>query len=266
VRPVPGRRRPVGTALALIAAGAASCSWSSRGRAARPAVAPDAVQEVRVGDGRVEWHSLPAGSDEKRVYLEQGGQRRDIGRTTEEITIDRTGEAPVLTRVQRLESPELGAISVRLRLHAETFEPIELDAVLPDATAGTRTIGLRYDGRRVAASASGPAGDTVRTTVQLAQPAFDAYSIELILRLLPLREEYAARFPVYSQRSGLRWVTARVVGSERVSAGGGRTADAWVVETDFGDSPVRYWIGKFSPELLKQLSEVAPGMRITFER
>jgi len=47
------------------------------------------------------------------------------------------------------------------------------------------------------------------------------------------------------------WVSLQARGKERVNASAGKETDAWVVEVDYGDTRLTYWIGAQTPELLK---------------
>jgi len=222
---------------------------------------------IAVGDPSIEWERFGPQADSKKIVLIEGGVERVVGITTEEIKVVEVNGQPALQRTQAAESGSLGnrvATTVVLR---STFEPISHH----DEHAGA-TISLHYSGLTISGTRESPDGKAEPFHTTLDRPVFDAQSVEMILRVLPLGQGYVAKLPVYHARLGqVMWVTLRVNGNEEVAAGGGRIADAWIVETEWGHVPssvgrVTYWIGEKTPELLKQSSVLPSGAVLQFVR
>jgi hypothetical protein len=235
---------------------------------------------IAVGDPSIEWGRLGPQADSKKIVLIEGEVERVVGITTEEIKVVEVNGQPALQRTQAAESGSLGnrvATTVVLR---STFEPISHH----DEHAGA-TISLHYSGLTISGMRESPDGKVEPIHTTLDRPVFDAHSVEMILRVLPLRQDDVAKLPVYHARLGqVMWVTLRVTGNAEVAVGGGRIADAWIVETEWGRVPssvgrghvpssvrrgharVTYWIGEKTPELLKQSSVLPSGAVLQFVR
>ncbi|HEX2189255.1 MAG TPA: hypothetical protein VHG51_10180 [Longimicrobiaceae bacterium] len=114
---------------------------------------------------------------------------------------------------------------------------------------GERT--LRFDGRRVQGSRTGP-GMQTPVDVALEEPVFYANSLDLVLSALPLREGYAARIPVFDAGSGaVAELRARVAGAETVRTADGGSCQAWRVEVAGGSSNGTYWIERSGRGLVR---------------
>ncbi len=217
---------------------------------------------ITVGDPAIPWTRLNPQSDSKRVVLHQGGSQRVIGTTEEIIEWIEFGGKPALWRTQTLETdlwPSRTGITV---VERATFAPLA-----HREHSGEQIVSIEYSGTVVRGSRQLPSGQGVPIQAVLPGPAFELHSVEMILRLLPLGEGFAARLPAYSaHREGLFWVALRATGQERVDAGGGRAVDAWVVEVDFGPTRQTYWVGGEPPELLRQSSLLEDGAVLAFVR
>lgn len=217
---------------------------------------------ITVDDPSIAWGRLGPQADTKKILLTQEGTERVVGATSEEIKLVESGGGTALQRTQTFDSAELGnrvGVTVMLR---SSFRPIaHLDQ------DGERTISVRYDGLNISGARELADGTVEPIQVRLAEPVFDAHSVEMILRALPLREGYAAKLQAYSAAAGqVMWVSLQVSGKEKAPAGAGKETDAWIVEADYGDTRLTYWIGAQTPELLKQTSSLADGTIIQFLR
>jgi hypothetical protein len=195
------------------------------------------------------------------VWIERGSERV-VGVTTEEIRVIEVDGRQALQRTQAAESPSLGNRTASAVVLRSTFGPLSHHDQHGEGSTSLHYSGLAISGRR-----TGTDGKVEPIHVTLDSPVFDAHSVEMILRVLPLRQSYVAELPVYHAHFGqVLKVALRVQGKEAVDAGGGRMADAWVVETDWGQARVTYWIGQKSPELLKQSLVLPTGALLQFVR
>jgi hypothetical protein len=217
---------------------------------------------IGVGDPTIGWDRLCPQADSKKIVWIEGGTERVVGVTNEEIRGIEVDGQPALQRTQAAESSSLGNRTTTTVVLCSTFEPVSHH----DERAEGRIL-LHYSGLAISGRRESTDGKVEPIHVTLDSPVFDAHSVEMVLRVLPLGQGYVAKLPVYHAHFGqVLKVTLRVQGKEAVDAGGGRTADAWVVETDWGQARVTYWIGEKSPELLKQSSVLPTGALLQFVR
>ena len=217
---------------------------------------------IAVGNPNIEWGRLGPQTDSKKVVLLEHATEGVVGITTEEIKVIEVDGTPTLQRTQALESDSLGNRVTTTVVLRSTFEPISHHDEHVDGTTSLDYSGLTISGTRKTSD-----GKVEPIHVTLDRPAFDAHSVEMILRVLPLGQDYMAELPVYHARSGrVISVTVRVNGKEAVDAGAGKKVKAWIVETDWGHAKMTYWIGEKSPELLKQSSILPSGAVLQFVR
>jgi hypothetical protein len=219
---------------------------------------------ITVGDPRIDWTRLAPQADSKTIVLIEDGIERVVGTTTEQIELLEVDDRLALQRTQAAWSDILGdRLSTTVVLRS-TFGPISHH----DQHAGA-TVSLGYRGLEVSGTRQTPQGSVEPLQFRLERPAFDAHSVEMILRLLPLSQGYSSRLPAF--HAGLAQIleiTVAVTGREEVRAGGGRQVPAWIVETELGRSHavVTYWIGGQPAELLKQSSILPSGDVLQFVR
>jgi dipeptidyl aminopeptidase/acylaminoacyl peptidase len=216
-----------------------------------------------LGDAAIATIRLAPETATRRLMLVQGGQEREIGTLRNEMTFTDVGGRPAVLRIQTLTSPMLGGTSVdTVVVERTTLAPIRHRSI-----NARRTMSLDFRGDSIVGSVI-PAGAAAQAVALRADTAlFDANTIDLIMRVLPLAEGYAVRHPVYLNEGGGKvWVTSRVVGSERVAGEGGAMVDAWIVESKIGPQTVRLWIAKDSREVLQSMLEAAPGVQLKMVR
>lgn len=222
---------------------------------------PVSYTEIAVGDPAVKGSSLAAGTSTKRVVLVQAGREQEVGTVTEWLqTVDVAGRA-ALRSVQVLNSPLLGVNTDTLVLERASLAPMAHRSHNP-----RRVLSLDFEGTRVGGSVRPAGGAAEPVDATLEAPVFDGNAFDLVLRTLPLAEGYAVRVRVYVHEAGGQIVaSARVTGSENVDAGGGKTADAWVVEGELAGQKLKYWIAKDSREIVRQVLSPAPGVELRLE-
>lgn len=219
---------------------------------------------ITVGDPRIDWTRLVPQADSKTIALIEEGIERVVGTTTEQIELLEVDGQLALQRTQAARSDILGdRLSTTVVLRS-TFSPLSHH----DQHAGA-TVSLDYRGLEVSGMRQTPQGNVGPIQVRLDRPAFDAHSVEMILRLMPLSQGYSYMLPAF--HAGLAQVleiTVAVTGRQEVHAGRGRQVPAWIVQTEWGRSHavVTYWIGGQPAELLKQSSILPSGAVLQFVR
>lgn len=216
---------------------------------------------IQVAAPSIDWLALQPQSDRKTVTMIERGVRRVVGTTTEKIAVVEAKGLPALRRTQMLDSDELGNRTAETVVFRAGFRPYShRDA----SDAGT--LSIRYRGSTVFGERETVDGDVTPLGAKLACPVFDAHSVEMVLRVLPLAEDYVAEVPIYHAGRGAQMlVTAHVIGSEALMVSG-RSIDAWNVETIWDGVTQYYWIGIESRHLLRQLSELPKGTQLEFAR
>jgi hypothetical protein len=187
-----------------------------------------AVRLLCVGDPHVDWCQLAPGADRKKMVLIDEGTVRVVGSTSEEITLTDVNGVPALQRTQRAESPSLGSRSTATLVLRSTFEPVS-----HHDRFGTTTISICCNGLDITGSCTDRDLAAQPIRLRLSAPVFDYHSVEMILRILPLREGYLVGLPVFHAPLARQCTVAICVqGKEVVDAGGQQMCEAWMVEVD----------------------------------
>ncbi|MFD1019611.1 hypothetical protein [Thalassobacillus hwangdonensis] len=175
---------------------------------------------------------LPETRDEKEVYLIENGIEQKVGVTFEELTIISIKDREVVRRKQTLTSELLGNREIIVLADRSTLLPISFENFME----GVKTIEFNYP-----------------TPPQ----HFDTFSVELILRLLPLAYDYAVQLNSFNPvKQANQTIDIQVVDLEKVIRSTGETAKAWKVKVYFGDTLQYYWVDRTHKELLKQVSQI----------
>ncbi|MGQ0713664.1 MAG: prolyl oligopeptidase family serine peptidase [Gemmatimonadaceae bacterium] len=215
-----------------------------------------------IGDPTVSTSRLGAATETRRLVLVQGGQQREVGSLRSETIVTEVGGRRALLRVQTLTSPMLGTGVDTVVVDRATLAPIR-----HRSANARRTMSLDYRGDSIVGSVTPTGGSAQAIALRPDTALFDANSLDLILRALPLAEGYAVRQPVYLHEGGGKvWVTSRVTGSEQVTGDGGAMVDAWVVESKMGPQTFRFWVAKDSREVLQSVLDAAPGVQLKVVR
>lgn len=102
---------------------------------------------------------------------------------------------------------------------------------------------VTYGGGVMTGTSADTAGRETAAEAAVAPGAFDYSMAHLIVNQLPLRPGYAGVLLTHDVKRGSMPVGVRVVGEEPVTVGG-RTADAWKVEIDYGSFKAERWIDR----------------------
>ena len=89
--------------------------------------------------------------------------------------------------------------------------------------------------------------------------SFDAYTLMMLLRALPLADDYATEMNVFTPLTGkLEFITLSVLKQEEVTTTAG-TYQAWVVEVKRGDNRSKAWIGTDAPHPVVKYMDAGNG-------
>ena len=216
---------------------------------------------IGVGDASINWLALQPQSDSKKVVIAEGGTRRVVGTTSEEIAVTEVEGLPALRRTQTLDSGELG--------HRRSETIVFRDGFLPHShrdETEAYVLSIAYRGTTIVGEKRMTSGEVIPIRTEVGSLVFEAHSVEMVLRLLPLTAGYSAELPVFHAGRGTEMlVTAYAFGWETLNTAGDRL-DAWKVKTDWNGVTQYYWIGIESRQLLRQVSHLTEGVQLEFAR
>ena len=217
---------------------------------------------IQVGDPSIDWFALQPQSDRKHVVVVEDGRPRMAGTSTEEISLVDDEGQPALRRTQTLASAELGSRRTETVVFRDGFFPCRHLDVTP-----AWTVAVAYRGTKILGEKRLTRGEAMPIETEVEAPIFDYHSVEMVLRVLPLREGLDAELRVFHAVRGVcMTVTIEVLGLETVTISDQATA-AWHVQTDWnGHVRQSYWISEKTRELLKQLSSPTEHLQLQLIR
>jgi hypothetical protein len=217
--------------------------------------------KIQVGDSSVDWLALQPQSDDKEVLLVEGGSVRSVGVTFEKIDLIKVASKPALRRTQILKSDILGDRTTKTIIFRETFLPHSHCDITEDYN-----ISITYHGNKVVGEKQLTGERAIPINSEIEFPVFDYHSVEMIIRVLPLTEDFVAQIPIYHAiRQTQMNVTVHILGRETVMHPQG-SVGTWKVQTDWNGVTQYYWISIENRELVKQSSKISESILLEFVR
>lgn len=203
-------------------------------------------------------YPLIEGQDEKQVYWIEQGESVQIGQTYETIRLEKTAHRSILVREQELVSEKIGNRMICLTIDAESYAPLEF----VEYQAGVQTVHALYRADEVVITRGNE-----QSVLSIHTERVDLFSIELLLRALPLAVDSTLSFSGFSAVSG-REVAIQVhpLRNELLTTESGEHVETLCVQVTFGERTQYYWIDPVKRELLKQSSQIADGVLLEFRR
>lgn len=203
-------------------------------------------------------YPLIEGRDEKQVYWIEQGESVQIGQTYETIRLEKTAHQSILVREQELVSEKIGNRTIRLMIDAEDYAPLEF----VEYQDGVQTVYASYGGDEVVITRGNE-----QSVLPIRTKSVDLFSVELLLRVLPLAVDSTLSFSGFSAVSG-REVPVQVqpLRYDLLMTESGEHAETLCVHVAFGERVQYYWIDPVKRELLKQSSQIADGISLEFRR
>jgi len=203
-------------------------------------------------------HSLIEGQDEKQVYWIEKGESVQIGQTYETIRLEKTSHQSILVREQELVSEKIGNRTIRLMMDAESYAPLEF----VEYQDSVQTVHALYRADEVAITRDGE-----QATLPIRTESVDLFSIELLLRVLPLTVDSTLSFNGFSAVSGLAVpIQVQPLWHDLLTTESGESVQTLCVQVTFGERVQYYWIDQAKRELIKQSSQIADGVSLEFRR
>jgi len=196
--------------------------------------------------------------DKKQVYWIEQGESVQIGQTYETIRLEKTAHQSILVREQELVSEKIGNRTIRLTMDAGNYAPLEF----VEYQAGVQTVHALYRADEVVITRGNE-----KSVLSIHAETVDLFSIELLLRALPLTVDSTLSFNSFSAVSG-REVPIQVnpLRNELLTTESGEHVETLCVHVTFGERVQYYWIDPVKRELLKQSSQIADGVSLEFRR
>ncbi|QZY88096.1 DUF3108 domain-containing protein [Exiguobacterium acetylicum] len=203
-------------------------------------------------------YPLIEGQDEKQVYWIEQGESVQIGQTYETIRLEKTAHQSILVREQELVSEKIGNRTIRLTMDAGNYAPLEF----VEYQAGVQTVNALYRADEVVITRGNE-----QSVLSIHAETVDLFSIEMLLRALPLTVDSTLSFNSFSAVSG-REVPIQVhpLRNELLTTESGEHVETLCVHVTFGERVQYYWIDPVKRELLKQSSQIADGVSLEFRR
>lgn len=203
-------------------------------------------------------YPLIEGQDEKLVYWIEQGESVQIGQTYETIRLEKTAHQSILVREQELVSEKIGNRTIRLTMDAESYAPLEF----VEYQDGVQTVHALYRADEVVITRGHE-----KSVLSIHAETVDLFSIELLLRALPLTVDSTLSFNGFSAVTG-REVPIQVhpLRHELLTTESGEQVETLCVHVTFGERIQYYWIDLVKRELLKQSSQIADGVSLEFRR
>lgn len=196
--------------------------------------------------------------DKKQVYWIEQGESVQIGQTYETIRFEKTAHQSILVREQELVSEKIGNRTIRLTMDAESNVPLEF----VEYQDGVQTVYASYGEDEVVITRGNE-----QSVLPIRTKSVDLFSIELLLRALPLTVDSTLSFNGFSAVSG-REVPIQVhpLRNELLTTESGEHVETLCVHVTFDDRVQYYWIDPVKRELLKQSSQIADGISLEFRQ
>lgn len=222
-------------------------------------------QPIIPGDARLDLTNLQPYHHTYAVYFARNGEKQRIGSLTDVLRMVDTPAGMVLERVQCTETPA-GVQVDSVRALARSLAPRSHVSRNPQ-----RTMDVTFEDDRAIGTYTPSGMEPVRVDDELSRLAFDSNWIDLLIRALPLKENYEARILTYERASEEAVDTeaiyhVRVLGREVIKVDGDNT-EVFVVETERGgDGTVtRFYVGTDDHMLERLVASPAPNIEMIVE-
>ncbi len=203
-------------------------------------------------------YPLIEGQDEKQVYWIEKGETVQIGQTYETIRLEKTSHQSILVREQELVSEKIGNRTISLTIDAEDYTPLEF----VEYQDGVQTVHALYRADAVVITRGNE-----QSVLPIHTESVDLFSIELLLRALPLTVDLTFSFSGFSAVSGLAVpIQVRPLRHDRLTTESGEHVETLCVHVAFDERVQYYWIDPVKRELLKQSSQIADGVSLEFRQ
>ena len=191
-----------------------------------------------------------------KVIVENNGKERDLGMLIDELKIIEKDGEKYYERVQQM--PTIGLIDTSID---------KCDNLAPVFHAGHNSSGymhLNFGKSEVTGEKYFSKNDSLYIiNNNMPGSYFDSNMFEVVLRLLPLKENYEVSVPYYIFESGgYVLYKVKVTGEDELKTGNDEMKDVWVLEAKDNESATTFYITKETREVIKMISIRSPQLKI----
>lgn len=212
---------------------------------------------INTNDSSIDWKSFKSCDDVKKVMLVENGISTQIGTTTEQVVVYE--DEDLIHRKQELhfDDPEKADRKVELSIKLSSFIPVSCT----DQGPADITLTYEADKREIVQSIN-----QELKRFKITEGTFDLFSVELVLRLLPLKIGYRAELMAFNHMVGNTVQVKIDVDNKEKIHDGQRDVDAYRIKVHFGEQLQTYWISVETKELLKQSVKLGEQVYFDFVR
>ncbi len=194
------------------------------------------------------------------VIVQNNGKKKDYGLLIDEVKIIEMNGKKYFERIQKM--PDISLIDTSINNYND------LSPVMHSGHNSSGFMHLNFGESRVTGEKYFSKNDsTFVINTNMPGPYFDSNMFEVVLKLLPLKENYETSIPYYIFESGgYVLYKAKVTRDEEFKTAKGEMKNVWVLETTDGKSTSRLFIAKDSREVMKKEIIRSPQVEILFER
>ena len=217
---------------------------------------------VPVGDATVDGRFIVAYKNAWKMTMESAdGSSSPAGRWTDEVELVELDGRKAIKRTQKIYSAQ-GGLSMTW---INTVDHRTLAPIKSETHTGSNIQRIAYDGAK--ATVSSGLGETVGSA---SQPAFDWQMYGLLLIGFPLEEGYEAKFPAFQippggSSVGTQWITLKVTGTEKASAGKKGEVETYVVEVQQPQGLYVFYLSKKDPYIIRLENRMGGGQTMVWE-
>jgi hypothetical protein len=211
---------------------------------------------ILTGDAIIDASVFNDCLDFKKVVWIEDDVQTIIGSTSETVAIQKDRNLLFREQELRFNDPKKANRTVNLILQLPTFAPVSCK----DFSHKRVQLTYNSDGVEVLTEDEG------EKVYPLEVGVFDLFSVELVLRVLPLEIGYKTQLKAFNHMvNDTVLVRIEVIELHKVW-NGERLVDAWCVPVFIGEQLQTYWISKDKSELLKQSVKLGENKFFEFIR
>lgn len=194
------------------------------------------------------------------VILENSGIKRNLGHLTDEVKIIEINREKYFERIQKM--PKINLVDTSIN---------RINNLSPVLHSGHNPVGfmrLNFGKLKVTGEKYFSKNDsTVIINTNMPTTYYDSNMFEVVLSLLPLKENLDVKIPYYEFESGgYVLYRARVTGDEKIKTSENTWKNAWLLETTNGKSTTRFYITKDTRSVIRKVSIRSPQVKIIMDK
>jgi hypothetical protein len=215
---------------------------------------------ISVGDPLVSGKNLQPYKNTWRMSVTKadGSTRADAGTWTDELQAVKCDDRDCFKRIQ---IAKMNGEDGKVRATTETINVFYADSLAPLLRSYTKKVPSKHINEATRVEFRGnnvvfektESGKRSKTSVSVPAPVFDFYGgmYGLLLSAFPLQEGYSATLSSADEfEAKVKDVTFTVLGKEAVDAGPSGRRDAWIVESNTDQGPMKFWLSAQAPYVI----------------